>query len=210
MELQKINVKFFVAEPNQVPLPAFIDIFHSWIQATDGIYYDVADYSHMQAGPGILLIAHEANISIDETGGRRGLLYNRKQPLQGSNRERLRLAFRSALENCKRLEEEPLLQGRLRFPGNEVLFFVNDRLLAPNTEETFQAVKPDLDDLARTMYAGADFTLRREADPKKRFSVQIRTPVSFEIRALLKNLEENITQQRKEKDEKDVAAGETI
>jgi hypothetical protein len=58
------------------------------------------------------------------------------------------------------------------------------------------------------MYGGADFTLKREADPKKRFSVQIRTPVSFEIRALLKNLEENITQQRKEKDEKDVDAGE--
>ncbi|MBI4488916.1 MAG: hypothetical protein HY694_07500 [Deltaproteobacteria bacterium] len=210
MDLQKINVKFFVADSHWVPLTAFIHIFNSWIRASDGDYYDIADYSHMHAGPGILLIAHEANISMDNSEERLGLLYNRKQPLQGSNREKLRLIFGLALENCRRIEEDPSLQGKLRFLGNEALFFINDRLLAPNTEETFQAVKPDLDDLARTMYGGADFTLKREADPKKRFSVQIRTPVSFEIRALLKNLEENITQQRKEKDEKDVAAGETI
>jgi hypothetical protein len=193
MELQKLNVKFFVDGPDQAPLTTFIYIFHSWIQAADGIYYDVADYSHMQAGPGVLLIAHEANIGIDETGGRRGLLYNRKQPLQGSNREKLCSIFRAALENCRRIEEEPSLQGKFRFGGNEALFLINDRLLAPNTEETFQAVRPDLAHLARAMYGGADFTLEREADPKKRFSVQLKTAVSLEIRALLKNLEENIT-----------------
>jgi hypothetical protein len=43
MELQKINVKFFVAEPDKVPLTDFIDVFHGWIQATDGVYHDVAD-----------------------------------------------------------------------------------------------------------------------------------------------------------------------
>src|SRR5215467_6210669 len=83
MELQKINVKFFVAEPNKIPLTDFIDIFHGWIQATDGVYHDVADYSHMQAGLGIVLVAADANVSIDETEGRRGLLYKQKAPLQG-------------------------------------------------------------------------------------------------------------------------------
>ena len=85
MDLQKVNVKFFVGDSNGVPLTAFINIFNSWIQASDGDYYDLADYSHMHAGPGILLIAHEANISMDNTGNRLGLLYNRKRPLQGSN-----------------------------------------------------------------------------------------------------------------------------
>ena len=65
MELQKLNVKFFVAQPNAVALTDFIEIFHSWIQATDGVFHDIADYSHMQAGPGIVLIANAANISID-------------------------------------------------------------------------------------------------------------------------------------------------
>ncbi|MBI2359393.1 MAG: hypothetical protein HYV04_10930 [Deltaproteobacteria bacterium] len=190
MELQKINVKVFVAEPDQVPLTAFIDIFHSWIQATDGVYYDVADYSHMRAGPGILLIAHEANVSIDETGGRRGLLYNRKQTLQGSNAEKLRSVFRSALEYCRRIEAEPTLRGKIKFLGNEALFVINDRLLAPNGDETFYAVRADLEDLARSLYGGAAFTLDYEIDPGKRFSVTIRAPVAFDIGTLLKNLEE--------------------
>ena len=68
MELQKLNVKFFMEQPNRVALADFIEIFHGWIQATDGIYHDVADYSHMQAGPGIVLVANDANVSVDETG----------------------------------------------------------------------------------------------------------------------------------------------
>ena len=63
MDLQKLNVKFFVEPGSTVPLTDFIDIFHSWIQATDGVYHDVADYSHMQAGPGIVLVANDANLA---------------------------------------------------------------------------------------------------------------------------------------------------
>ena len=74
MDLQKLTVKFFTAAPDIVPLTDFIEIFHGWIQATDGVYHDIADYSHMQSGPGIVLIAQQANVHIDETGGRRGLL----------------------------------------------------------------------------------------------------------------------------------------
>ena len=104
--------------PTTVPLTDFIDIFHGWIQATDGVYHDVADYSHMQAGPGIVLVADDANVSIDETGNRRGLLYSQKGQLSGSNLEKLSTVLRSALENCQRLEQEPALRGKLRFVGN--------------------------------------------------------------------------------------------
>ena len=188
MDLQKINVKFFVGESNGVPLTAFINIFHSWIQASDGDYYDLAEYSHMASGPGILLIAHEANISIDNTGSRLGLLYNQKQPMQGSNREKLHSTFRSALDYCRRVEGEPSLQGKFKFRGDEALILINDRLHAPNTERTFRALKPDLEDLARALYGGADFTLRRNTDPKQRFTVQIKTRSAFEVEALVKNL----------------------
>jgi hypothetical protein len=188
MNLQKINVKFFVGNSSGVSLAVFINIFHSWIRASDGDYYDLADYSHMHAGPGILLIAHEANISIDNTGSRLGLLYNQKQPLQGSNREKLHSTFRSALDYCRRIEGEPSLQGKFKFRGDEALILINDRLHAPNTERTFRALEPDLEDLARALYGGADFTLRRNTDPKQRFAVQIKTRSAFEIEALLKNL----------------------
>ncbi len=130
MELQKLNVKIFVDPPNAVALTDFIDIFHSWIQATDGVYHDVADYSHMQAGPGIVLIANDANVSIDESGARRGLLFSQKAPLAGSNQDKLRTVFRAALDNCRKLEAEPALRGKLRFAANEAVVSVNDRLVS--------------------------------------------------------------------------------
>ena len=190
MELQKINVKVFTAEPNKVPLADFIDIFHGWIQATDGVYHDVADYSHMQAGPGIVLVANDANVGIDETGNRRGLLYSQKSKLGGSNVEKLSTVLRSALENCQRLEEEPALDGKLRFAGNEVEIVVNDRLVAPNTEETFDEIRPDIDFLARRLYATTNFTLvRNQEDPRVRLNVTLSTPLPFETKTLLKNLQ---------------------
>jgi len=189
MDLQKLNVKFFLADSSSIPLESFINVFTSWIQASDGGYYDVADYSHLRSGPGVLLIAHEANISLDETGGRRGLLYNRKQPLRGSNQEKLRGVFRAALENCRRIESEPFFEGRLRFTGNEVLLLINDRLIAPNTEETFLTIKGDLEELGNSLYGGEDFSLVHDDDPKRRFSVQIEAASAFDIATLLKNIE---------------------
>ncbi len=188
MNLDKINVKFFAEDYSEVPLTAFINIFHSWIQTSDGDYYDVVDYSHMHAGPGILLIAHEANISIDNTGSRLGLLYNQKQPMQESNREKLHSTFRSAVDYCRRIEEEPSLQGKFKFRGDEAFVLINDRLHAPNTEETFRALRPDLEDLACTLYGGADFTIQRNTDPKQRFTVQIKASSVFKTETLMKNL----------------------
>lgn len=191
MDLQKINVKFFAANSVGIPLEAFINIFNTWIQASEGEYYDIADYSHVQAGPGVLLIAHEANISIDNSGNRLGLLYNHKRPLKGSNREKLRTAFATALEYCRRIEDDPTLQGRLRFRGDEAVVLVNDRLLAPNSEETFFAIRADIEELARVLYAGSNFSLEREEDSRRRFGLHIKTPVSFDVTTLIKNIEKN-------------------
>jgi hypothetical protein len=191
MELQKINVKFFVAQPDNVPLTAFIDVFHSWIQATDGIYHDVADYSHMHAAPGIVLVSSGANISIDETGSQRGLLYNCKRHLRGSNGERLREVFRAALENCQRLEQEPALHGQIKFMVTEALISINDRLLAPNTEESFEKIKPEIESFARTLYAGEEIVLERDRDPRKRLSIHMKTAHPASVDQLISNLQQN-------------------
>ncbi len=195
MDLNKINVKFFVADPDGaspgVSLDAFIGVFNSWIQASDGEYYDLADYGHVPAGPGIVLVAHEANISIDNGENRLGLLYSRKQPLAGANREKLGSAFKAALGYCRKIEDEPALGGRLSFRADEALVIVNDRLAAPNTEATFAAVRPDVEALARTLFGGAEFSLEREPDPKKRFGVRIKSAASLDIQALLENIAGN-------------------
>jgi hypothetical protein len=181
MELQKIGVKVFAAAPNDIPLADFIDIFHSWIQVTDGIYYDVADYSHMQAGPGVVLVAHHANLSIDETDSRRGLLYNQKAHVNGTNRDKIRAAIGAALESCRRLEQEPALGGRLKFQDSEAVISINDRLRAPNDQETFAALKPDLEDAVRDLIGDASFTIEYYQDRKRRFSVTVRASKPFHV-----------------------------
>jgi len=189
MDLQKINVKIFAEPPHRAALTDFIDLFHGWIQETDGIYHDVADYSHMQDGPGILLVAENANVSIDESSNRRGLLFSQKNPLNGSNREKLVSALRAALEHCRRLENETRLKGSIRFSGNEVAVAINDRLRAPNTEDTFNEVRPDIEAVARQLFGGAAFTVHRDADARKRFNVTLRTAQKLDARTLLENLQ---------------------
>jgi hypothetical protein len=189
MELQKLNVKFFAELPNTVPLADFIEIFHGWIQATDGIYHDVADYSHMQAGPGIVLVANDANVSVDETENRRGLLFSQKSPLSGSNQERLRTVFRAALENCRKLEEEPALRGKLRFAANEAVVSLNDRLLGSNSQQSFDEFQGEVQAFAKQIYGDAEVRFERDADPRERLNVRLKTSAAVELRQALDNLQ---------------------
>lgn len=191
MELQKLNLKLFVEQPNSIPLTDFIEIFHSWIQATDGVYHDVADYSHMQAGPGIVLVAKDANVSIDESGGRRGLLYSQKTNLVGTPRDMLRHVFRSALKNCRKLEAEPALRGKLRFAANEAVISLNDRLLGANSEESFDGIRGDVETVARQLFGGAQLSVERDPDTRQRLNVHVKSSASFGVTQALDNLSRN-------------------
>ena len=90
MNLQHINIKFYLEHPETVNLADFDTVFNSWIQGQrlEELLIDVADYLHVHHGPGILLIGHEADYSLDNRAGRLGLLYNRKEQLDGTNQEK--------------------------------------------------------------------------------------------------------------------------
>jgi hypothetical protein len=188
VNLQKLNVKVFVEQPNQIRLTDFIAVFHAWIQATDGVYHDVADYSHMKDGPGIILVAREAHVSMDETGGRRGLLYSQKTPLTGTPQEKLCAVLRSALENCRRLANEPALEARLRFRFDEVEIAVNDRLAVPNTKESFESLKPDFEKVAGWLFGPAGYALAHKEDPRQRFTVTMHAAQPTSLEALFTKL----------------------
>jgi hypothetical protein len=145
--IQHINVKIFIESPGAIHLGDAIGVFHQWIKDGVGpeLLIDVADYLHVPEGPGILLIGHEANYSFDDREGRPGLLYNRKAVLDGDFQTRLKQAHEAALAACDRLEQEPAFGGKLKFDRNSLEVFVNDRLLAPNTEETWHALQPEFE-----------------------------------------------------------------
>jgi hypothetical protein len=174
MNVQHVNVKIFAEDP-AIDLAGAIPVFHRWIQGNvcEELLIDVADYRHVPAGPGVLLVGHEANYSLDLSSDRLGLLYNRKAWRDGPPRDKLSQAFHAALAACRRLEQEPEFQGRLKFSSGDCEVIINDRLLAPNTDATWQALKPAFEEFFGGLY-GPGVTFERSADPRERFRVGVK------------------------------------
>jgi hypothetical protein len=186
MNIQHLNIKFYLEHPEAVDLAEYAAVFNTWIQTQrlEELLIDVADYIHVHNGPGIMLIGHEADYSLDNRAGRLGLLYNRKAQLEGSTEEKLGQAARAALTAAQILEKE----NGLKFNGSEVQIIVNDRLLVPNTAETFTALEPELQAFFQKLYGGAEYTLAHYDNPRERFTVNVRVTSSFDVETLLKNL----------------------
>lgn len=190
MDVTKIAVKVFAAPP--VPeLREFVPVFHRWIQThavEEHLLIDVADYAHVAAGPGVLLVAAEANYYFDYTENRPGLLYTRKMPAAGSFTQRLASATVACLKAAVLLEKEPAFAGRLRFNTDQLLVRLDDRLLAPNTDATFAQAKPAIESLARDLYADKSFELERKGPAEKLFEVLIKSTANASTSTLLDRL----------------------
>ena len=186
IELQHINVKLFVNDPEKVDLEAVVPVFHGWIQGQifDELLLDVASYSHVPDGPGVVLIGHEADYALDNTDGRLGVRYNRKAPLSGNNRDRLVQATRAALNAFLRLEQD----FNLYFNKREIEIVVNDRLLAPNTEETRRSAQPELTEFVRQLFADSSYSVKHPVERRKLFGVTIAAEREFSLQELSANL----------------------
>ncbi len=193
MQLQHVNVKLLVKNPDEVPLEPLIPVFHSWIQGQvlGELLLDVADYRHVPAGPGVVLIGHQANYSVDDTDDRLGVRYNRKAELDGGNQDALRQAARASLIACQRLEGEPSLERKLQFNGQEMEFFVNDRLLAPNRDSTREALHPDFEAFFKKLFRGSEYSLAypSASEPRRLFGVSVKSSRTFTPADLLANLD---------------------
>jgi hypothetical protein len=192
MEFHRLGIKVFAADPSSIldggALPGLhplgssirlenlIPVFHGWIQKQnlDGhLLIDVHDYSHIHHGPGILLVAHEGNFSLDMGGGRPGLMYYRKTPTNLPAVEHLATSFRSALQACRLLEKD----AGIRFDMNDVLVIANDRLNTANDEQTLSDLRPVIAAALKQTFEGPEFQIARaSADAKERFAVTCRRP----------------------------------
>ena len=149
-DIFKFGVKLFFTNSRR-DLSEFIPIFHGWIQkqALPGhLLIDVHDYSHVHHGPGILLVAHEANLSVDEAEGRRGLVYIRKQPAT------LRETVEAAQQAAKLLGEP--------FDAGTFEVFVNDRLFTPSAAEITEAIGGKV--------------VQKPGDPRERLTFVVQRP----------------------------------
>ena len=122
-------------------------MFHRWIreQAIPELLIDVADYAHVPAGPGIMIIGHEAHYSVDNRENRLGAAV---QPARrvgwfdaGAHRAGLRSGTWAARTTRRR---NPKSGGHCNFDEHDVEIWVNDRLLAPNDPETIAEFKSEV------------------------------------------------------------------
>ncbi len=174
MEATKFQVKVY-AKSGDIELEKLIPVFHEWIRAKkipDELLIDVADYAHVPQGPGVVLIGHQSDYYLDVAEDRPGLLYSRKRGFDGDFQAGIDDAFRRALLACQMLEAESDLD--FEFETSEVLFRVQDRLNAPNEEETYDAYEPALRK-ATSAFFGDSVSLERVGGPREAFSVRIST-----------------------------------
>jgi hypothetical protein len=176
MSMQHVNIKVFAKTDGDVNVADAIPVFHRWIQKRDlpEMLIDVADYSHVPEGPGVLLIAHEANYSLDYARDQLGLLYNRKAAGSGDAQEELGQAYGAAISACRRLEKEPEFQDKLYFDTHHLEIVFNDRLLHPNTDESWGEVKPEATRFFDGIFGAGQYTLERKGEPRERLRATVR------------------------------------
>jgi hypothetical protein len=192
MQTHKLVVKLYSDGADGLPVDAVVPVFHHWIQEQglpEHLLIDVADYAHVPEGPGTVLVSHEANIHLDREGGKPGMLYVRKQPIAGADtfRERLAAVFRFAFQAAAKLEADPALGG-IRFRANDLAFRLNDRLLAPNTEATYAAVRDDLQAFLAELYK-TNVALDHKHDAERLFEVRVKATATVRVIDLLSRLE---------------------
>lgn len=141
MNLQRLSIKYPLRQPVVPDLSAVVPVFHAWIraQAVEGLLLDVTNYSHVPDGPGILLIGHEGDYSLDLQDGWPGLRYTRKRDL-GPLADALQTALRLGQQAYTRLEEA--LGWAFDAAVVEVAFL--DRLRVPNHPDTLDLIRADL------------------------------------------------------------------
>jgi hypothetical protein len=180
MNLQHVNVKIFVENGTSPELGEFIPVFHRWVaeDATGQLLIDVADYRHVPMGPGVLLVGLEVDYSMDNTANDLGLRFNCKAARDGSNEDRFSYSLRCAAAACLKLESE--LEG-LRFDRNRFQFLINDRALAPNSEETHRATHAELSEMLGQLLGDQQLEFEYDQDARSLFGAMVRLSKPLEL-----------------------------
>lgn len=169
----KVQVKLY-AEQERLETEPFIRLFHEWIRddALGELLIDVADYRHVQNGPGIALIGHAADYFLDVQDGRPGILCSLKRYDSEELSEQLTSVFERALKACALAADANL--GT--FGQSEVVFRFLDRLRFPNNAETWAAVSPVVASVVEAKWGGTA-SLKQEGESRAPLAVhaQIRS-----------------------------------
>lgn len=174
----KLQVKIFARQDAAVE--EYVPVLHRWIRERllQELLIDVVDYTHVKDGPAVVLIGHESDYVLDRGDGKLGLLYvskGRDEPLSISQ------AVARALRVALLLEQEKEPKSRVSFRGDQLSLRVADRLNAPNTDQTYQRLLPELRAALEPLFGVSGAEVIRVGTARELFTVQVRAraPQSF-------------------------------
>lgn len=191
MNLQHISVKIFAYPSCDIDPSALIPIFHTWIQSkasNDMLLIDVADYAHVHEGPGVLLMGHEGYFGFGHDHGGLGLTYANKRMAAGTTQDRLRQALHRALTAANRLVNDRPVVEQLHFDASRLLIAIDDRLDAPNTAQSFAALKGDIETVLADLYDGDQVKLEQIEDPKTALRVKATITTETDLPTLIQRI----------------------
>ncbi len=183
MDLQKFGIKLFVTTNGSFDSKDFIPVFHNWIQdkvVPNHMLIDVADYSHIPDGPGVMLIAHEGHFSLDQENYKAGMMYMRRSKWGGDFKERFINVFSTAILAVNRLRNNKMIK-EVDFIHNSFRFIPNDRRVADNTYENQNLYKDEVKKALAEIYPTCKVTYAHVSKENERlaFTVNFRQDINI-------------------------------
>ena len=171
---KRLGVKFSLQRPPALQPDDILPIFQRWIQERriEGMLIDVIDYKHVPDGPGVVLIADEADIAYDLTDGQTGLNYIRKRDLPADLNGALRLCFDRALSAACALEAEAPDDLAFDYSAAKISFL--DRLQYRNMPDTFEDVRGPVTTILSDIFGSPVAVTRAYDDPRSLFALHCR------------------------------------
>ena len=173
MNLEKFGIKIYLKENKNYSSRDYIPVFHGWIQEKaipDHLLIDVADYSHISDGPGIMLIAHEGHFSLDQENNKPGMLYMRRAENIGSFKERFDRVFSMAVHGATLLEGG---DNELEFSQNSFRFIANDRRLAENTNEYQDIFQKEIQGILENKFPNVSWDIKDISSGNERLAFTV-------------------------------------
>lgn len=173
MEATKVQIKLYATRDTDAVLSSYIPVFHRWVRDSvpDEMVFDVADYTHVPRGMGVLLVGHAADYALDQGEGRPGILYSRKRDLP-VGAPLVEDALRRALQAAKTLDGDGEVQGPKGFSTEEVLIRFPDRLHLKNDDLSFDKVKAAVQAALTALLPQSSYSLSREGEVREPLTVR--------------------------------------
>ena len=192
---KRIAVKRYFQAPHNPDPMTILRVFHRWIRekTVEGLLIDAADYKHLPKGPGIVLVGLDVDYAVDNSDGIPGLLVRQKRydPETTPFDELVLRSLQLIAEASRQLEIEPLLDG-LRFSDQGFVLSLPDRLLYPNTEESFWTAAQALQAALFPLVGDQVQVIRLSSDPRKTLRIELGFQGTQTFQTLQARLQESL------------------